>query len=295
MMKKTGKIFGREDRTPGKNFIIAMLLDKTEEAREKVDAPIGVPPYNYEKLYEIFESTLTKEETELLLKGFGFDRPRVQNKQIAAEMGLASGQVTELVKKTLSKLQKNSVKKQIMGLVPTTEELLKLAELGLKNEAEEKKDDELKCRYENAVKNEETLIAKLKNRDIQLGRAKYDYKVLHKKLDIAKEENNSQKKIILDLEKKLAEEKSKAKVAREKYREMEDTIFSTLPSSSDSTSVADELKLTAEVKESLNRVGIKDIETLCSLSQSSLAKMGIGQKGISEIKTALKSKGLSLR
>ena len=137
-MKKTGKIFGREDRTPGKNFIIAMLLDKTEEAREKVDAPIGVPPYNYEKLYEIFESTLTKEETELLLKGFGFDRPRVQNKQIAAEMGLASGQVTELVKKTLSKLQKNSVKKQIMGLVPTTEELLKLAELGLKNEAEEK-------------------------------------------------------------------------------------------------------------------------------------------------------------
>ena len=281
-------LFGTNKLTPGKNFINALTDNKCK------DAPIGVPPYNYDKLYEIFDAVLTKEETELLLKGFGFDRPSMLQKEIAGEMNLTPNQVSVMGHKVIEKLQRTPYKVQIMKLAPTLEELSRLAELGLRYEAEEKKESELYFKYQAAKKSEERLSAKLKNREIQLAKADYEQKNLQKKVSNAKAENESQKKIILDLENKLAQEKAIVKVARSKYREMEDKIFGTL-TSPDDTSAADELELTAEVKESLNRVGIKDIKTLCGLSSSSLSKMGIGQKGISEIKTALKNRGLSLR
>lgn len=282
------RLFGVMENTPGKNFINALTDWKCE------DAPIGIAPYNYGKMYEIFETVLTKEETDILLKGFGFGRPSMLSKEIAAELKITPGQMSRKAHEIIEKLQKSPYKGKLMKLAPTLVELSRLAELGLQYEAEDKKESELYFKYEAAKKSEERLSAKLKNREIQLAKADYTEKTLQKKIDDAKSEIESQKKIILELEKKLAQEKAVTKAARKRYRDMEDKIFGA-PSVSDGTSVADELKLTEEVKTSLSRVGINDIKTLCGLSSSSLAKMGIGQKGIAEIKNALKTKGLSLR
>ncbi|MBP5648079.1 hypothetical protein J6X04_02220 [Candidatus Saccharibacteria bacterium] len=278
-------IFGRSSRTPGQNLIIAIT--------NVAECPIGIPPYNYQKMFKIFDSALTKEEKDLLLRGFGFNCEKQLQKQIAAESNMDPNQISKMAHKAIKKLQASPYKGQLKKLVPDIKEIYELAEKGLRFSGEDQEKKELFFRLQSSKENEARLSQTIKAYSEKLARAQHEQESLQKQLAEAKSDNKMAAKTISSLEEKLAAKNEALASARERYRQKEAEIFGEEATTNSFT--LQSLGLSDKLIASLNAVGIKDIATLCSLSSQALSKMSIGQKGISDIKSALKTRGLSLK
>lgn len=278
-------LFGTMNRTPGQNLIIALTND---------DETTGIPPYNYTKMYRVFkEAGLSEFEVDVLRKGFGFDMPRHKQNQIAQEYNMDEKVIKKTAHCAVDKLKESPFKMQLKKLAPTLKELYELAGKGLVRKKESQEARETTFRLEQAKKAAERLEEALLNLSKTNAQLEYENERLQKKLQAKdKDLNKARSTIVAQNEENMAQ-KAALSSAREKYRKAEAVIFG--PDEDGASPSIENLKLTMETKKSLDRAGISDVGTLCKMSLHSLAKMGVGQNSIAEVRKELAKRGLDLR
>ena len=84
--------------------------EETDKLSKKVDAMIiigGANSSNTKKLYEIFDTVLTKREQEIIAKRYGlFGYKENAQRELAASMDISRSYVSRIEKKALEKLRK---------------------------------------------------------------------------------------------------------------------------------------------------------------------------------------------
>ncbi len=288
-------VFGTADFTPGQNLVNSLNGFKSYH-------PFGILECNYAKIQTIFDSALNDEEKDFLNRGFGFGRARQKQNEIAAELGLDPNYVSKISREAIEvKLQKSPYKGQLKALVPTMQDVNRLVAKGMARDDSEKLLGEYKFRLDaskNAID-----VAKKARAKAEDGLARKEHEVQMLKIQLKKLEASRvvATERILELEAEIKDLKNHNDVAREKmraaYYRLESIIFdgvSDTGGKSANTGIED-LEISDEAKKALLKAGIKELSTLCAMSQHTLTKMGLGQKNITEIKEALKKKGLSLK
>lgn len=288
-------VFGTADFTPGQNLVNSLNGFKSYH-------PFGILECNYKKIEKIFDSALNEEEKDFLNRGFGFGRPRQKQNEIAAELGLDPNYVSKVSREAIEvKLQKSPYKGQLKALVPTMEDVNRLVAKGMARDDSEKLLGEYKYRLD-ASKSSIAAAEKAKEKaEDALARKEHEVQMMKIQLKKLETSRAIATERILELEAEINGLKNTNEVARRRmraaYDKLESVIFDSISDTSNkpATTGIEELGLSDEAKNALSKAGIKDLNTLCNMGQHTLTKMGLGQKNISEIKEALKKKGLSLK
>ena len=117
-------IFGIKDRTPGQNLMRAVTNS---------DQPIGIPPYDYDKMLDILYRALDPDEVELLRRGYGIGRKRQTQKDIAVDLHMDPSEVSAKAHGAVRKLQASPYKAQLRALISSREDLFTII-IDLRNE-----------------------------------------------------------------------------------------------------------------------------------------------------------------
>ena len=262
--------FGIKDLTPGQNIVKAI------RGLQNDDYIIGIPPYNYQKMYRIFDSILKAEEINILKKGFGFECDRVQQNEIAKELGWTKEQVSQTARKAIAKLQASPFKKQLLALEPSVEELYSLAETAMKSKAEIRTTKELSHRLENAQRNLDEANQRNRAMEAELSAKAYEVETLEKRVEAERKDKENASRKLARLEKTL--------------KKVHEDFFG-----ASTKNPLDSLGISQEAVNRLKKAGIHDVEALTRNTRRNLTKVGIGQDNIKSIEQALKSRGLYLR
>ena len=289
MKKATEKmnLFGKKELYWGINFLAALLGINYDSIR------IGFPNYQRQKLQDIMEKTLNKESVEILSRGFGINHPRVTQKEIAEIMALEPGEVSIIAHKAMNKLKASPYKGQIKALVPSHEELFKLAEHGQRYSNGLKANLELQGKIEALVRENQRLSEELKAQAEKAANADNEQESLLKNVLEANLRAEELKAKILELEAELSQKNRVIERTVTLYGEIGKELEQLAEKPRPST--IEELNLREDLTKQLSRFGISTIDALCGLTANALTRLGIGQAGIREIKSSLKEKGLSLR
>lgn len=274
-------IFGINSRTPGQNLMRAVTNS---------DQPIGIPPYNYDQMIDIMNKALGAEEVDLLCRGYGINRERQLQKEIAADLGVDTAEISPRAHRAVEKLQASPFKAQLRALVPTLEELFASI---MKNASASSKELE----YTRALLKQSE--AARKACEVENSRLSYEIENVNKKLaekgiQLAKSQARA-----ADLYSQAVREKARANAVKKAFDEtLEDARekFATAVANTEvSVGTLDGLHLSEEVMSRLKRAGIRNLNMLCSMNTHSLSKLGVGGKNLAEIQKRLSENGLSLR
>lgn len=298
------KIFGSINYTPGRNLALEVM-----GCQNAYDMPIGIPEYNYSKALEIAKKALKPEEFDLICRGFGFNRPRQKNKEIAMELKTTPECITAMAARAMAKLQASPYKMQLSSLMPTPDELIDMV-MKLQREAVSSKElKEAKHRLETA-ESKLSEANKAKYRLEQQNQAlSYEKDQLTRKLRVAEAslaENNTR---IAKLSSELDLSKALVEAARAGYTESITELMTVFTEEVNKVTEKytakigavkvrnglESLGLSPQILRKLQQVGITTIDQLIRESRRSLSKLRFSAKELSEIEVKLKEKGLSLR
>lgn len=294
MRKNTSKsnLFGTIKNTAGQNLL---------EAVTNIAQPIGILPYNYHKIYKIFEEALDSEEADMLRKGFGFDCPRQTQKQIADELGVDPSEVSKRAHAAIEKLQASPYKGRLKALAPTLEEINTLIVNGNRATDAELKSKEYFHRLRNAQRELEKAEEAARTLEASMTKLRHDLCQAQTTIEQMTAERDVAKRRILELEARVKAETSHNTAARKKFREivnrLESDIFDedTEITPADTVVGVDDLHLSEGASKALKRVGIKDLSKLCAMGERTLIKLQVGKDNVKEIKEALRKRSLSLK
>lgn len=300
---KIGKnVFGIIARTPGQNFINAI---STEE-----DYSAGIPPYRYTELFEILNSALSKEEIELLDRGFGFTCPRQQQNEIAKDLGVSDNQISNKARECIEKLKsRRVVKRQLQSLSASPDDLfaeitnLRLENDKLKNsKVSEKSQKELAHRLEDAkaeLESIKTEVAELEKRNATLV---YDLQSADKRYREKLLELGKAQDIIIRLNDDVLYEKARAEGVKKAFDAAIDAaqraandVFVRCVRDVEINNALDALHFSEDTLADLKRAGITEIRTLLKMNEGNLHRLKVRSSAIKEIKEKLAAKGLSLK
>lgn len=299
-----GKIFGSIHYTAGRNLAI-----EVKECQNAYDVPIGIPEYNYSKALEIAKKALTPKEFDLICRGFGFNRPRQQNKEIAEELKTTPESVTAMAARAMAKLQASPYKAQLCALIPTPNELIDTV-MRLQREAVSSK--ELKATRHRLETAENKLLEanKAKHQLEQQNQAlSYERDQLTRKLRVAEAslaENNTR---IARFSSELDQSKALAEAARAGYTESISELMNLFTEGVNEVTEKyaakigavkvrnglETLGLDPQILAKLKRVGITTIDELVREDKRSLSRLRFSAKELAEIEVKLKERGLKLR
>ena len=290
-------IFGINSRTPGQNLMRAVTNS---------DQPIGVPQYNYDQMMDIMNKALGADEVDLLCRGYGFNRERQMQKEIAADIGVDTAEISLRTHRAVEKLQASPFKSQLRALVPTLEELfasiidLRNANETLKNAGTSSKTvEDLKHRYQHAQALLNQSETARKAFEAENARLSYEVENANKKLAAKETQLSESQARVTDLHSQVVREKARADAVKKAFDEtLEDARekFATAVANAEvSVGTLEGLHLSEEVMNRLKRAGVRNLNMLCSMNTHSLSKLGVGGKNLAEIQKRLSKNGLSLR
>lgn len=281
-------IFGIQERTPGQNLMRAVTNS---------DQPVGIPPYNYDRMMSIMNQALESGEVDLLCRGYGFFRDRQSQKEISADLGVDPRDISVRAHRAIEKLQASPFKAQLRGLVPSLEELFAAIESYRNLSVSVRKVKELEHRYHDAearLEQSESASAALKSENARLS---YELEAAGKKLTATEAQ-------LAEARKQVLREQARASAVRTAF----DTTIGTMVETAkinfaaavagaemSNASTFEGLDLSNEAMKALSRIGINTLEELCNMSSHALSRMKVGPKNLMEIKNKLEANGLALR
>jgi len=295
-------ICGTIDRTPGQNLMRAVTGS---------ESPIGIPPYNYDEMFKIFDKALTPVEVDLLRRGYGFTVPRQTQKEIADELGIERREISQRFYAAIAKLQAYPFKTQLRALVPSLDELFNEVAQGRKLKSQHKELREMRYRCDGMQKKlSQSEEARLKA-ESQAETLSREVVSLNQKLDTANMRLEESTARIVELSGQAQAGQEQIDLVRQafgvifakspmQYRAgfgMIDQVSEVAVEAKASICVSklEDLNLSATATAALNRAGVHTLELLCSSSSRSLSRLGVGGKNIDEIEAHLEEKGLCLR
>ena len=314
-------LFGTIDRTPGQNLMRAVTGS---------GQPIGIPPYHYGKMLDIMRQALTTAEVDLLCRGYGFNRPRQLQKEIAAELNLdareLSNRAHQAVRKlqgspyksqlkalvsnrahqAVRKLQGSPYKSQLKALVPTLEALFdEIAELRNANAALQRNQshDKSLAKLERRCQQTQALLtqseAARKNSEADKARLTYEVECLNRELGAKSAQLSEVQGQAARLASQVVQERARAEAVKlafdETLEEAKARFAAKLTEVEQGTRTLAELHLSSDALERLQRAGVRNLDTLCNMSSHALSRLGVGGKNLAEIQRKLSAQGLSLR
>ena len=293
-MKKKN-VFGTIDKTAGMNVMRAI---------EECDQAIGIPPYNYGKMLEVFRSALKPEEVDLLCKGFGIYCPRMKQVDIAAKMKLSDSEVSRMAREAVQKLQGSPYRVQLRSLAPTAEELFATIS---KLQVEVSNSKELKAtKHRLQATAKELASSKEARKQLEADNAQlsYEKEQLAKKLATSQGEYERVSVKVADLLKQVGYERARADAVKKAFDATLEQLNGLIGSAKEELTAAvrnvevseslEGLHLPEDVMNALRRASIADVRRLCSMSPHTLTKM-VGRKNASLVEAKLSEMGLALR
>ena len=290
-------LFGTIDRTPGQNLMRAVTGS---------GQPIGIPPYHYGKMLDIMRQALTTAEVDLLCRGYGFNRPRQLQKEIAAELNLDARELSNRAHQAVRKLQGSPYKSQLKALVPTLETLFdEIAELRNANAALQRNQshDKSLAKLERRCQQTQALLtqseAARKNSEADKARLTYEVECLNRELGAKSAQLTEAQGHAARLASQVVQERARAEAVKlafdETLEEAKARFAAKLTEVEQGTRTLAELHLSSDALERLQRAGVRNLDTLCNMSSHALSRLGVGGKNLAEIQRKLSAQGLSLR
>lgn len=290
-------LFGTIDRTPGQNLMRAVTGS---------GQPIGIPPYHYGKMLDIMRQALTAAEVDLLCRGYGFNRPRQLQKEIAAELNLDARELSSRAHQAVRKLQGSPYKSQLKALVPTLEALFdEIAELRNANAALQcnQNHDKSLAKLERRCQQTQALLtqseAARKNSEAGKARLTYEVECLNRELGAKSAQLSEAQGHAARLASQVVQERARAEAVKlafdETLEEAKSRFAAKLTEVEQGTRTLAELHLSSDALERLQRAGVRNLDTLCNMSSHALSRLGVGGKNLAEIQRKLSAQGLSLR
>lgn len=290
-------LFGTIDRTPGQNLMRAVTGS---------GQPIGIPPYHYGKMLDIMRQALTTAEVDLLCRGYGFNRPRQLQKEIAAELNLDARELSNRAHQAVRKLQGSPYKSQLKALVPTLEALFdEIAELRNANAALQRNQshDKSLAKLERRCQQTQALLtqseAARKNSEADKARLTYEVECLNRELGAKSAQLSEVQGQAARLASQVVQERARAEAVKlafdETLEEAKARFAAKLTEVEQGTRTLAELHLSSDALERLQRAGVRNLDTLCNMSSHALSRLGVGGKNLAEIQRKLSAQGLSLR
>ena len=290
-------LFGTIDRTPGQNLMRAVTGS---------GQPIGIPPCHYGKMLDIMRQALTTAEVDLLCRGYGFNRPRQLQKEIAAELNLDARELSNRAHQAVRKLQGSPYKSQLKALVPTLEALFdEIAELRNANAALQRNQshDKSLAKLERRCQQTQALLtqseAARKNSEADKARLTYEVECLNRELGAKSAQLSEVQGHAARLASQVVQERARAEAVKlafdETLEEAKARFAAKLTEVEQGTRTLAELHLSSDALERLQRAGVRNLDTLCNMSSHALSRLGVGGKNLAEIQRKLSAQGLSLR
>ena len=290
-------LFGTIDRTPGQNLMRAVTGS---------GQPIGIPPYHYGKMLDIMRQALTTAEVDLLCRGYGFNRPRQLQKEIAAELNLDARELSNRAHQAVRKLQGSPYKSQLKALVPTLETLFdEIAELRNANAALQRNQshDKSLAKLERRCQQTQALLtqseAARKNSEADKARLTYEVECLNRELGAKSAQLTEAQGHAARLASQVVQERARAEAVKQAFdetlEEAKARFAAKLTEVEQGTRTLAELHLSPDALERLQRAGVRNLGTLCNMSSHALSRLGVGGKNLAEIQRKLSAQGLSLR
>lgn len=293
-MQTKRNIFGSKHLAPGKNIYDAVV---------EGDSAIGIPPYHYDAVLDIFKAALRPEELDLLCRGFGFFKRRQTEKEIAIDLGLTDNQVSAKARAYVNKLKRSPYKTALRNLTPTAEDLFnKIASL------------------EAAIANQSVNQASVKALKYQLANTQAQLTASEKARLTLERENATLKRdkncaegmlseaqrvngVLQDELVETMEENFAIKSINEQYEavftrtldSMQKIFHGTLAKVKPKASSIVAFGFSETATKELSRVNLTTISALRRQSKHSLSKLRVSQATIHEIVEKLAKRGLSLR
>ena len=274
---------GSKEKSATRNLLIAVMGDQ--------NIPYGIPPYNKDKMIQIIESAI-KDKTlvEIFYKCYGLNgHERMQQKDVAAEVGIPDYQVSNLVKECVNRLRQSPYKMQLRSLMVSEVELFDKA-----------------SRTESAERQLETLQAEIAKLKAEKTRLTEQNEILSKECKESWKRVERLKTESKEKDKRIAIEKARAEGANNSYNQLIDQLKG-LPEKASmnylrnvSTEMAkyltfEDLDLSEQIIAALHRAGIKNVSVLCSLSAKALRGLGVANDYIKVIIKALAKYNLTLK
>lgn len=290
-------LFGTIGRTPGQNLMRAVTGS---------GQPIGIPPYHYGKMLDIMRQALTTAEVDLLCRGYGFNRPRQLQKEIAAELNLDARELSNRAHQAVRKLQGSPYKSQLKALVPTLEALFdEIAELRNANAALQRNQnhDKSLAKLERRCQQTQALLtqseAARKNSEADKARLTYEVECLNRELGAKSAQLSEAQGHTARLASQVVQERARAEAIKlafdETLEEAKARFAAKLTEVEQGTRTLAELHLSSDALERLQRAGVRNLDTLCNMSSHALSRLGVGGRNLAEIQRKLSAQGLSLR
>ena len=295
-------LFGLKNNTVGQNVMRYVL---------GCEQPIGILEYNYPEMKRILSKAMTTYEYRVISLGYGIDCQRIGQKEIATKLDIPVTKVSEIGHKAMNKVKLSPYKVQLENLIPTAQEISQHI-VELNDELEMSKTSskalkEAKYRLEamnNRLKNSENTRKQL---ETDKARLSYENEQLTKKLADSQIELKEQLNKITELTRRSIDEKARVGTVIEAFcdavahleegfhHSVEETMKSLtgIVANAKTAMCLEELNLSAEALDALNRVGIGTITDLCKMTFRGLTSM-VGKKCASEIRSKLQNEGLRL-
>ena len=305
---KVGNICGSINNTPGENLANAVFAQPLPNGAR---CPIGIPPQKTGEALEIMKEALEPTEWEVLRYGFGLNRSRVAQKDIAETMGLTPNAVSDIMANGVAKLQQQRFKMRLRALVPSNDSLY----VAMENKKAVDKAEKEVAGYKNGIRERDAEIERLKS---QLADQQEQTDALRKQLSEARAATGQSTSRVMQLMAELDTLKGEVANLRDEKTQMANT-FQTLQRVFESVgavsqqmaeeelerqqsalaSVSDELRLEkvfyGDILMLLHRIGIQELSALCKCSERNLTSLKVPKKFVDTIQRKLKELGLSLR
>ncbi len=295
-------LFGLKGNTIGQNVMRYVL---------ECEQPIGILEYNYSEMKQILSKAMTPYEYHLISLGYGIDCQRIEQKQIAVRLGISEIKVSEIGHKAMNKVKASPYKVQLESLIPTAQEISQRFEK-LNDELETAKGNskalkEATYRLEATANRLKASESARKQLEADNARLSYENEHLAKKLAGFRIELKGQQIRIAELTRRSVDEKARVGAIIEAFcdavahleeglhHSVEETMkpLTGIVANAKTAMCLEELNLSKEALDALNRVGIVTVAGLCKMTFRGLTSM-VGKKHASGIRDKLQDKGLCL-
>ena len=302
--KTKENIFGLKENTAGQNIHHAVIGG---------DSAIGIPPYNYGALLDIFKRALRPDEVDLLCRGFGLFQARQSQKEIATELGISRPEVSRKAHAYVEKLKKSPYKMEIKRLSRTPEDLFSEID-SLKNQnaqlradmarhdATDKSASKLQKATEHRLNAALTRASKAEAENLQLksklAATEHDLASSRKESDALRSINgrlNLEFAKLLDQSCEVDTENILGQLLGEFAEKLKKEFSARVKAAKPKSNVFCIFDFSSETEKALRAAGIHTTERLCRQRAQNLRAMKVPQKSVEEIISKLAERGLSLR
>lgn len=302
--KTKENIFGLKDNTAGQNIHHAVIGG---------DSSIGIPPYNYGPLLDIFKKALRPDEVDLLCRGFGLFKPRQTQIEIAVSIGISRAEISRRARFYVGKLKRSPYKMEIKALARTPKEFIDenmslrsqnsqlqagMAQLNTANKNASSTQRAAEHRANNALARADKAEAEKLQLESKLAATQHDLESSRKEIAALRDINgklNLEFAKLLDQSCEVDTENILGQLLGEFAEKLKKEFSARVKAAKPKSNVFCIFDFSSETEKALRAAGIHTTERLCRQRAQNLRAMKVPQKSVEEIIEKLAERGLSLR